>query len=90
MIIVRTHGEGTCYENERLQNIQKMIEHYYKYHPQRHRIFKLHDHKGKLSVYWFSAPTEDDVEFLNDSWKYLNEYSIEHYVVFISERRIVV
>lgn len=89
MILVRTDGSGSHHEDERLQLLKTMVEHYYRHHPKGHRIFKLHDHKGKLSVYWFETPATDDVEFMNDSWKYFYETEVEHYRIFVNERRII-
>lgn len=87
MITVRTCGSGADHNDERLQLLKKMIE-YYSYYEFHKKIFKLHDHKGDLSVYWYETPTENEKDLLKRSWEYLNECNIEHFVITITEKQI--
>lgn len=87
MIIVRTCGSGADHNDERLQLLKKMLEYYSNYQLDK-KIFKLHDHKGCLSVYWYETPTENDKYLLKSSWEFLNEYHIEHFVITITEKQI--
>jgi hypothetical protein len=87
MIIVRTCGSGTDYNDDRLQLLKKMLE-FPKYEEYYKKIFKLHDHKGTLSVYWYETPTEQEKSHLTNAWEYLREYNIEHFVITITEKQI--
>lgn len=85
MITVRTCGSGTSHNNGRLELLKEMIG----YFGISEKIFKLHDHKGILTVYWFVNPTLEEQEILKDAWEFLREYLINHVVVIINEREIV-
>jgi hypothetical protein len=74
MIIMRTDGGGTCYQNERLQQLKKVLEST----PIETNILKLHDHKGNLTVYWDGIPTTQETLYLNLLWEFFNEYIVEH------------
>lgn len=87
MITVRTCGSGTDYNDERLQLLKKMIEYYSNYQLDK-KIFKLHDHKGCLSVYWYEIPPKNEQSLLESAWNFLNEYQIEHFVITITEKQI--
>lgn len=87
MIIVRTCGSGTDYNDERLQLLKKMIE-FPEHEELNKKIFKLHDHKGDLSVYWYENPTESQKEHVKHAWEYLRECNVEHYVITITEKQI--
>ena len=89
MILVRTCGSGTTHNDERLQLLTKMIE--YKVDACSAKIFKLHDHKGVLSVYWFSEPTEHEMYSVDQCWAYLDtEDFVNHYQVIISQKDLCV
>lgn len=81
MIIVRTCGSGTNYNDERLKLLEKQVE-YLKLETQ---IFKLHDHKGLLQVYWFTRPSTHEVNLINKLWEGYNEYSTSHFLIKINE-----
>jgi hypothetical protein len=85
MILVRTCGGGTSHNDERLKLLKQMVEYY---DSVSNNIFKLHDHKGILTVYWFKNPSENEVEILNEAWSYLGEPDINHKVVVINEKSI--
>lgn len=52
------------------------------------KIFKLHDHKGDLSVYWYENPTESQKKHVEDAWQYLLECNVKHFVITITEKQI--
>lgn len=84
MIIVRTCGSGTNHNDERLKLLKQMVN----YFGISEKIFKIHDHKGILTVYWFEYPTLHEKDVLKDAWEYLREYEINHIVVVINEKTI--
>lgn len=88
MILVRTCGSGTTHNDERLQLLRNMIE--YRINNCSAKIFKLHDHKGDLSVYWFSEPTINEVEIVDDCWNYLDGNPVNHYQVIISQKDLYI
>ena len=59
MLIVRTCGSGTFHNDDRLQLLKQMIEYHTQYELSK-KIFKLHDHKGMLTVYWYQTPIDDE------------------------------
>lgn len=81
MIIVRTSGSGTVHDDERLKLLKNQIE----YLKLENQIFKLHDHKGLLQVYWFTRPSIHEVNLINRLWEGYNEYLTNHYLIKISE-----
>lgn len=87
MIIVRTDGSGTFHSDDRLKLLKQMIE-YHDIYKLSKKIFKLHDHKGNLSVYWFEFPTDSEKKIVLDAWEFLCEYNIEHFLIKIIEREI--
>lgn len=74
MIIIRTDGGGTFHENERLENLRKIL----KIIPFQNLILKLHDHKGELTVLWNTEPTNEEKDILNGLWFLFAEYNIKH------------
>jgi hypothetical protein len=44
-------------------------------------IERLHDHKGTLSVFWRTYPTLEQIELVNEIWRSLSEWHVEHHVV---------
>jgi hypothetical protein len=87
MIIVRTCGSGTDYNDDRLKLLKQMIE-YHSHYDLSKKIFKLHDHKGDLSVYWFEMPTDGEKKVVIDAWEFLCECNIQHFLMKITEREI--
>lgn len=89
MILVRTCGSGTTHNDERLQLLRNMIE--YKIDNCSAKIFKLHDHKGLLSVYWFSEPDIHEISAVDECWSYLDTPDlINHYQVIISQKDLYI
>jgi len=86
MITVRSCGSGMDYENERLKLLRTNVE--YMVNSASAKIFKLYDHKGDLSVYWFSTPTKKDIETINDLWALLEPSKVLHYEVTILDKVI--
>lgn len=87
MILVRTDGGGTFHSDERLELLKKMIE-YHSHYDLSKKIFKLHDHKGMLTVYWYQAPTDGEKEVIFNAWEFLCECHVEHYLITITQREI--
>jgi hypothetical protein len=54
------------------------------------KIFKLYDHKGDLSVYWFSTPKKEDIETLNSLWALLEPNEVLHFQVTILEKELYI
>ena len=52
-------------------------------------IFKLHDHKGILTVYWFKTPIKQQIDILNEAWLFLGEPEINHKVIIINEKTLL-
>jgi hypothetical protein len=86
MIIVRSCGSGMDYKNERLKLLRTNVEYMIDYASA--KIFKLYDHKGDLSVYWFSTPTKSEIETLNDLWALLEPSEVIHYEITILDKVI--
>ena len=86
MITVRTCGSGTVHNDERLQLLRKNLEYLLK--SASAKIFKLHDHKGELSVYWFSTPTILEMETLNEAWSVFEPAKTKHFEVTILDKVI--
>ena len=87
MLIVRTCGSGTFHNDERLQLLKQMIEYYTQYEFSK-KIFKLHDHKGMLTVYWYLTPLDEEKELVKSAWEFLNEHHIEHCLIRITQSEI--
>jgi hypothetical protein len=87
MITVRTCGSGTDHNDDRLQLLKKMIE-YYSHYDLSKKIFKLHDHKGMLTVYWYQTPTDGEKQVIFNAWEFLCECHVEHYLITITQREI--
>ncbi len=88
MITVRTCGSGTSYTDERLQLLRRMVE--YTINEASAKIFKLHDHKGHLNVYWFSMPSEWDVEQMDKLWDVLDPDGVSHRVITILQKDLYI
>lgn len=86
MIIVRTCGSGTSHNDERLKLLKQMVEYY---DGVSNDIFKLHDHKGMLTVYWFKTPIKQQIDILNEAWLFLGEPEINHKVIVINEKTLL-
>lgn len=84
MIIVRTGGLGINHKDERLELLKKMVEFY----ELDKIIFKLHDHKGDLSVYWFNNPSDENKNTLYSAWVFLKECNVYHYTVVINQKKV--
>jgi hypothetical protein len=86
MITVRTCGSGISHKDERLQLLKKMVE----YWSLENEIFKLHDHKGTLTVYWFIIPDQNKKDILKTAWVFLGEPEeyVEHIVVTINDKML--
>jgi hypothetical protein len=82
MITVRTCGSGVSHNDERLQRLKEMVN----YFDLSMKIFKLHDHKGMLTVYWFVRPTLEEQRILKHAWEFFCEYEISHVLVIINEK----
>lgn len=86
MVIVRTSGSGTSYNDERLRLLKKNIE--YLIEKSHSKIFKLHDHKGDLTVYWYSKPKLEDIQRVSELWAVFEPSDIIHIEVTILEKII--
>lgn len=73
MKLLRTDSGGENFTDERLAILKKMLLYY-----QITKIFKLHDHKGLLTVTWIDMPTKNEIEKVNEAWEFFNESEIEH------------
>jgi len=78
MILLRTDGGGSYYNDERLKIVEKHLKFNFREELQE-KIFKLHDHKGCLNVYWISNPNFEDIEYINKVWECFFEYETTHY-----------
>lgn len=76
MKILRTDGGGEDYADKRLNLMKKMLLHFDLKH-----IFLLHDHKGNLSVTWFTKPTKEEEEKVSLAWEFFGEYIVEQKVI---------
>lgn len=86
MLTVRTSGSGTNHNDERLQLLRTNLE--YLIPSASSKIFKLHDHKGDLSVYWFSNPRNEDVRLVNELWSIFEPSDVLHFEITILEKVI--
>ena len=86
MLTVRTSGLGAIHNDERLRLLRNNVE--YLIPSAASKIFKLHDHKGDLSVYWFSAPKYADVKVLNELWSHFEPNEVIHFEITILEKEI--
>ena len=86
MLTVRTSGSGTNHNDERLQLLRTNVE--YLIPSASSKIFKLHDHKGDLSVYWFSTPINEDVRLVNELWNVFEPSDVLHFEITILEKVI--
>ena len=84
MILLRTDGGGASYNDERLRVVEKHLKFNFREELQE-KIFKLHDHKGCLNVYWISNPNFEDIEYVNKVWESLCEYETKHYYSLFKE-----
>ena len=84
MLIVRTCGSGTFHNDDRLQLLKQMIEYHTQYELSK-KIFKLHDHKGCLNVYWLINPSKQDKMYLESIWEACCECELTHYVSTFNE-----
>lgn len=87
MLIVRTCGSGTFHNDDRLQLLKQMIEYHTQYELSK-KIFKLHDHKGMLTVYWYQTPIDDEKKIVKDAWEFLCEDHIEHCLIKITQSEL--
>lgn len=87
MLIVRTCGSGTFHNDDRLQLLKQMIEYHTQYELSK-KIFKLHDHKGMLTVYWYQTPIDDEKDIVKDAWEFLREDHIEHCLIKITQSEL--
>lgn len=57
---------------------------------EKEEIFKLHDHKGTLTVYWFKKPSEQNKCILKNAWEFLGETPeyVEHVIVTLNEKML--
>lgn len=76
MKILRTDSGGESTTNERLMLLRKMLI----YIDIKH-IYKLHDHKGILTVYWETQPTQNQMKKVSEAWEFFFEFEIEHKLV---------
>lgn len=86
MLTVRTSGSGTNHNDERLKLLRTNVE--YLIPLAASKIFKLHDHKGDLSVYWFSTPRNEDVKMINELWSVFEPSDVLHFEITILEKVI--
>lgn len=86
MILVRTCGSGTVYNDERLKLLKKNIEYFNE--KLSNKIFKIQDHKGELNVYWFSTPSISEMKIIDKIWDSFNEYLSNHFVVSITQKKV--
>jgi len=84
MILLRTDGGGSSNYDERLKVVEKYLKYVYKDELQ-NKIFKLHDHKGCLSVYWLIKPSKQDITHLESIWNACCEYDLTHYITKFNE-----
>ena len=76
MITLRTDGAGEDYANKRLKSLLKVLTK----KDLGKKIFKIHDHKGILNVYWDGVPRDEDVFLINKIWLDFGEPNIDHHI----------
>ena len=77
MKILRTDGGGESFSDERLMILRKTL-----IYLGIKQIYKLHDYKGMLTVYWLEIPSQQDKTALTKIWgDTFYEYDIEHKLV---------
>lgn len=81
MILLRTDGGGSSFNDERLRLVEKNLKFRYGDELQ-NKIFKIHDHKGDLKVYWFNLPLQQDLDFVKGVWESFGEPEINHFVSY--------
>lgn len=86
MITVRTCGLGTFHNDERLKLLKKNVKYFIE--DPYSKIFKLHDHKGDLTVYWYSVPKKEDIETINNLWLLFEPSDVDHFEINIMEVQI--
>lgn len=84
MILLRTDSGGAASYDERLKVVEKYLKYIYKDKLQ-DTIFKLHDHKGCLNVYWLINPSKQDKMYLESIWEACCECELTHYVSTFNE-----
>jgi hypothetical protein len=77
MKTLRTDGGGESFTDERLSILRKILIYY-----GINKIYKLHDHKGILTVYWKEKPDYEDKNKVKNIWsETFHEYEIEHKLI---------
>lgn len=77
---------GALHNDERLKLLRTNVE--YLIPSASSKIFKLHDHKGDLSVYWFSTPKNEEIKVLNELWSHFEPSDVIHFEITILEKEI--
>jgi len=76
MIILRTDGGGVNFADERLKLLREMVN-FHKF-----KVFKLHDHKGLLTVTWEEEPEDYEKKMIEHAWEFLSEEHVSHEVIY--------
>lgn len=73
MLVFRNDGER--YIDKRMAFLTQMVF----YHELQCEILEIEDWKGTLIIKWRKKPHKYDMELLVLSWRFLEEYSTQHY-----------
>jgi hypothetical protein len=84
MILLRTDGSGSFYNDERLRVVEKYLKYIYS-EKLTDTIMKIHDHKGCLNVYWLIRPSKQDVFYIESIWNACCEYEVNHFLTKFNE-----
>lgn len=74
-MLVFRNEHGTKYLDKRLSFLSQMVF----YHGLEDQIIELEDWKGTLQIKWKKQPHKYDMEMLVLCWRFLEEYSTQHY-----------
>ncbi|CAB5217770.1 hypothetical protein UFOVP207_26 [uncultured Caudovirales phage] len=78
MILLRTDGGGSSFNDERLIVVKNHLKFHYR-DCLNSKIFKLHDHKGCLNVFWIGLPFQEDIDYIKGVWESFCEHELTHY-----------
>ena len=45
-----------------------------------HYVHEIIDREGTLEVHWFTKPTENIRQIIEDCWEFINKNHVEHYI----------
>lgn len=74
-MLVYRNEHGTKFLDKRMLFLSEMVF----YHGLENQITELEDWKGTLMIKWNKQPDRYDMEILVLCWKFLQEYSTQHY-----------